>query len=377
MRRASPASNHFGHLVDSAVPTVRDVLAEVDLLAPPWFAFSFDKCGFQVGDLDSIVTSVVCTLDCTFDAVDFAVANSANVLVAHHPLIWNPLPRVESSSVVGRLIANGISLIAAHTNWDSAPGGINDTLAKLLGLTNVRPFGPRADVPWYKIVTFAPVEQAEKLVSEMSEAGAGRIGLYDRCAFLAEGTGTFLPLAGSDPTIGKQGQVAHTAETRIEMVVPDPFVAAVTSALRKHHCYEEPAFDLVPLKNSLSHPLGRIGEIDSTLSWDELKQRVDTALDTRCLIWKSPVEKVKSVAVIGGAGDSEWAAAHAAGADVLLTGEVRHDVSLNAGKLGFVQAGHFATEHPGMAEMARRLNESGLLATTFEPKRGFSGRPLA
>lgn len=359
------------------MPTVRDVLQAVETLAPASDAFSFDRCGFQVGDLKAEVTGIVCTLDCTPATLDFAQSSGCNTVIAHHPVIWDPLQRVEFDSVVGQLLAKGTSLIAAHTNWDCAKGGINDTLCGLLELEDVVPFGPKADTAWFKLVTFAPRQEAEALVTAMSAAGAGRIGLYERCAFLIPGTGTFLPLDGSDPAVGQPGKIERTDETRIEMVVPNHCLSATIAALEKTHSYEEPAYDVVPMKNSLSAPLGRVGHLKDPLTWSELKRYVDSKLATTSLVWPGSTDRVRRVAVIGGAADREWSQAKVCGADVLVTGEVRHDVAVSASvaNFGIVQAGHYATEYPGMVAMAERLSCLGFRAVAFEPSPGRSGRP--
>jgi hypothetical protein len=79
------------------------------------------------------------------------------------------------------------------------------------------------------------------------EAGAGRIGSYERCSWYTAGTGTFLGGEETDPAVGEQGTEEHVPELRVETVVPDELVEDVVAALRAAHPYEEPAFDLYPL----------------------------------------------------------------------------------------------------------------------------------
>ena len=100
-------------------------------------ALSYDNAGHLVGSLDSTVTGVVVCLDCTEEAVSCAVENGANLIVSHHPVIFDPLKKVTDESIVYRLIRNDISVISAHTNLDQADGGINETLAKVIGLQNI------------------------------------------------------------------------------------------------------------------------------------------------------------------------------------------------------------------------------------------------
>lgn len=366
------------------MPTVRDVLTAVELLAPPQYGFSFDHIGLQIGDPNTIVTGITTTLDCTEEAIEFANSTGSNVIVAHHPVIWEPLKAVRSDDPKGALISllvlSGISVIAAHTNWDCAPGGINDTLAIKLGLNNVIPFGSQSESPAYKLVTYVPPDSATEMIDALTFAGAGKIGLYERCAFFSNGTGTFRGMNGSNPVIGEPHKIQETAESRLEMVVPSTALDRVVSALRSCHPYEEPAYYVVPVKNSNGYPICRIGQLVESMAANHFVKYIDQCLDTKCTSWGNEHSKIKSVAVVGGAADGEWQAAIAAGADAYITGEIKHHVAIEASHEGLlmVQAGHFATEHPGMVAMADKLKScfDTFGVQSFSPEPGFGGRPL-
>jgi len=96
----------------------------------------------------------------------------------------------------------------------------------------------------YKLVFFVPEAHLEQVKSAVFNAGAGRIGNYDRCCWQVLGTGQFQPLDGSHPYVGATFQLEHVSEYRVEMVCEDKSVNQVVSALRASHPYEEPAFDL-------------------------------------------------------------------------------------------------------------------------------------
>ncbi|MCL1800499.1 MAG: YqfO family protein [Promicromonosporaceae bacterium] len=100
-----------------------------------------------------------------------------------------------------------------------------------------------------KIVTFVPDDAVDAVIDALSAAGAGRIGNYERCAWTSAGVGTFRPLPGANPTIGRVYEIEQVPEVRVEMVLPRQLRAAVISALRSAHPYEEPAFDIVELAN--------------------------------------------------------------------------------------------------------------------------------
>jgi len=323
----------------------------------------------------------VTTLDATEDAVAWAATKGAELVVSHHPLIWEPLTSIRwderKGLVVKALTATGTSLIAAHTNWDCARGGVSDALAARLGLIDVRPFGSASTAPGWKLVTFVPTDWSEKVLDAVSEAGGGRIGDYSRCAFLAEGTGTFFGGEGTEPVIGRAGQIETVRESRIECVVPDDAVQAVEAALLRAHPYETPAYDLVRLRDASGHPVGRIGSLPAPMDFSAFKSSVEKALSTRALAW-GPPGNVSTVAVCGGAGDDDWRLARQKGADVFVTGEVRHHNTVEAeSDIRLVQAGHYATEQPGVEALASALASrlDGVACHVYEPEQGRGGRP--
>jgi hypothetical protein len=98
-----------------------------------------------------------------------------------------------------------------------------------------------------KLVVFVPREALDPVREALFDAGAGRIGDYERCSWYTEGTGTFLGGEGTDPDVGQPGREERVAELRLETVYPEERQAEVVAALREAHPYEEPAFDLYPL----------------------------------------------------------------------------------------------------------------------------------
>lgn len=117
--------------------TVNDIYTYLDEKYDFSTALSYDNSGHLVGSLQNTVTGIVVCLDCTDETVTQAVDCGANLIVSHHPVIFDPLKSVTDSSVVYRLIRNDISVISVHTNLDQADGGINEVLANTIGLENI------------------------------------------------------------------------------------------------------------------------------------------------------------------------------------------------------------------------------------------------
>ena len=180
--------------------TAGNVYKAIDMLAPFGGCMAWDNVGLLVGEPDSAVTGILVTLDVTPAAVAQALEMRMNCIVSHHPIIFHPLKRISARDAAGLCLANGISVISAHTNYDFAPRGVNCALAQMLGLRNIRPFGPEdKEKSWYSIIVFVPKSHAEAVYRTMSEAGAGRQGNYSGCAYMNDGEGRFLPEAGLHP----------------------------------------------------------------------------------------------------------------------------------------------------------------------------------
>lgn len=365
--------------------TVGDVLATLETFTPVRWAFDFDNVGLLVGSRSAEVTGIVTALDPSLALVDRAKSVGAELVITHHPIFWSGTKsltdRNADSAFALELARHGIAHITAHTNWDSAPGGINDVLAGLLGLEQVTSFGSAASVAYSKIVVFCQREQEDVLLDVMAENGAGNIGLYRRCGFKSQGIGTFEPLPGSNPYVGRIGKSDEIEETRIEMLCPQHKVDQVISAMIAKHNYEQPAFDVIPLAPLAEQPAGRIGHLAEPMLPVQFKSFLENQLRGPVLVWGDPTRMIERVAVVGGAADGEWHAALDAGADAFVTGEVKHHISLEAANHGFViaAAGHYATENPGMRALATRLE--GLLPSVairhFEPEAGLIGHPIA
>lgn len=365
------------------MPFVRDVLKALEEVAPARFAGAWDKIGLQVGDPDAKVTRAVVSLDRSLGAVKEATRLGAELLLSHHPLIFAPLATVDTrrhdSRTVLALAQNHINFIAAHTNWDAAQGGINDALAQRLGLQDVKSFGSAEPVTDLLLSFTVPESSADKVIDAVANAGAGQVGLYQRCAFSHEGIGTFEPLPGANPTEGQIGTRSQVPEMRVEMALPERSQRAVVRALLAAHPYEAPSYHVIAQRSHPEQPYGRVGLLERPMRLREWIQSVDQVLDTRSWVWGDPTKMIKRVAVVGGAADGEWIAAQRADADVLVTGEVKQHIGLEANESGLVitASGHYATEQPGVEALALRMSLAmpEIQWEVYSPPSGTSGRP--
>ncbi|MCS7273651.1 MAG: Nif3-like dinuclear metal center hexameric protein [Fimbriimonadales bacterium] len=344
--------------------TVREILHYLNEIAPPDWAFPNDPIGLQIGDPAQQVERVLVALDPDPRTVANARYRQCQLLITHHPLIYRSISHVRFDDPVGMAIQAlceaKIALIAVHTNWDVAPGGVNDALAEAIGLQEVRPFGKGPARQEYKLVVFTPKEHTNAVIDAMAEAGAGIIGLYRRCAFYAEGIGTYEPMEGANPYLGQVGKREYASEYRIEMLVPSERLEAVIQAMLRVHPYEEVAYDVYPLHTRAEHKLGRVGALPKPMLASELRDYLAERLgNPHVRLYGKPNKLIRTVAVVGGAGSEYLADAQRALADALLTGEVRHHHSWEAWIRDVVlfEGGHAETEMPGVLRLADRLRE--------------------
>ncbi len=340
--------------------TLAHVARAVEAFAPLSLAEPWDRPGLQVGDPRAPADTVLVALDPTPQTVAEAVRRRARLVVTHHPLLMKPLERLDGceprGSVVVELVRAGIGLYAAHTNLDRAPGGVNDWLAARLGLEDVGPLG--AGDPVRKVVVTVPVGYEDSVRRALAAAGAGTIGAYAECSFGCRGEGTFRPGPGTDPWVGAEGRLERVAEVRLETVVPEARKGAVLAALFAAHPYEEPAVDVY----ALEHPagpaaLGRVGTLAEPRELGPWADEVAGRLAARGVrLAGDPARRIERVAVCGGAGASLWREALARGADVLVTGDVRHHDALDAAAAGLalVDVGH-ATGERGAVEVLEKI----------------------
>lgn len=343
----------------------RDIAEAVEQIAPLPLSEEWDNCGLQVGDPAAEASRVLVALTPLEEVFDEAEEKGVDFILFHHPLIFVPLNAVDTSSypgdLVGRAIQNDLTVYAAHTSYDAAPGGVSVALAQRLGLRGpLEIVSPRGALR--KLVVFVPEENADALADAMSEAGAGVIGEYTHCTFRTPGTGTFLGGEGADPYLGEKGRLERVEEIRLETVVPAHLTGRAVAAATAAHPYEEVALDVYPVEGRPEGcGYGRIGMLPRSMSPEELREHVSDRLGFPARLvsnpGRGPDRNVERVAVLGGSGGSFLREVAASGAEAYVTGDLDYHDALLAESLGLtaIDAGHAATELPSLEPLANRL----------------------
>ena len=318
--------------------------------APPSLQESYDNSGLIVGDRNAEVTGILVSLDCIESTVEEALSTGCNMVIAHHPIVFGGLKRFNGSNYVERTvikaIKNDVLIYAIHTNLDNVQTGVNRMIGEKLGLKNLKILQPKKGL-LKKVVTFCPIDHAEKVRSAMFEAGAGKIGEYDSCSFNLDGTGTFRGSENTNPHVGEPGKLHSESEVRVETIIPSHLQKAVLKAMQEAHPYEEVAYDIYPLENQWNEVgSGMIGELDSAMSASDFLGHIKSSMNVPALRHTEVLkDSIKKVAFCGGSGSFLINAAKGKGADVFITSDIKYHQFFDAdGRIVLVDIGHYENE---------------------------------
>lgn len=345
------------------------VLAVLESLAPRRLAAEWDNVGWLVVPHPWLCRRVLVTVDLTPSVLDEARRSQCNLVISYHPPIFRPIKRLKATradaeDLAAEALVHNIAVYSPHTAWDAAQGGTNDTIAALCGARNLRPFnfatGLSAES---KIVVFVPPAQLDRVAEAMFAAGAGRIGQYTHCSFRIPGHGTFFGTESTNPRLGHRGRLERVDEIRLEAVAKNSDIPAVVSAIRDAHPYEEPAFDIYPLGAIPSAKVGqgRMGTLQNRTNLRQLAAMLKRkTLAANIAIVGDPKRRIERVFIcVGAAGSLPFEAEYpvCGPGDCVITGEIRHHDALRYLRCGAsaIALGHWASERPGVAELARRL----------------------
>ena len=344
---------------------VKDIAPIIEEIAPLGLAQDWDNVGLLVGDPKRPVRNVLLTIDVTKAVIAEARQLKADLIVSYHPVIWDGLKQVRAdgpSRAVFELIRSGIAVFSIHTVLDVVVGGVNDGLADMLGIEEAKPLGDYVEyAPQenYKLVVFVPTEALKQVTNAVFKAGAGAIGNYRDCGFHTDGTGTFLPMAGAKPAVGKRGKLEAVPEMRFETIVPAEKLDTVVAAMKNAHPYEVPAFDIFKLFGyGNMFGLGRIGRLGTPEKVDQLVKRVKKQTGAKAIGLVGDSKRlVKTAAVCAGTCGRIVNTVIAAGADLYLTGEMKHHEALAAQEAGLtcLCLSHTVSERFILKKVAKQL----------------------
>lgn len=330
--------------------TIADLMRFLEYRAPFAFQESYDNSGLIYGNAVDQIKGLLISLDVTEEVMDEAENLGCNVILAHHPLIFGSLKKLDSGNPSHRLliraIRNNIALISFHTNFDNIASGVSFLMGQKLGISDGKPLLASTS-RLMKLVVFVPETHTDKVREDLFKAGAGSLGNYDNCSFSSPGTGTFRPLPGSNPFTGTTNQLSFEKEDKLELVFPQHRMNEILTAMRMSHPYEEVAYDLLLLENKNSEAgTGWIGNLTKPIPVNEflalLKEKFNSPF-----IRFSPVKKnfIRTVALCGGSGSFLIPHALRQGADAYVTSDLKyHQFFEPDGAMLLADIGHFESE---------------------------------
>lgn len=287
----------------------------IEDFAPRRFAMEGDKVGLQVGTLEKPVARVLTTLDVTPDVVAEAMAKNIDLIVSHHAVVFRPLKDMRTDhpkgQLISQLIKNDIAVYVPHTAMDITNGGINDHLAQMFELSDVK---------------------------FLKETGRDEASLR-------------LDLV--------EGQVQFECEASRKLRA-----ATISSDEQR----AEGPWQVKLESHALPRGIGRVGRLKAPTTLGDFAQTVMKTLDIGFLRRIGPAaQKVEKVALLCGDGNRFVQNAHRLGADVLITGDVYYHTALEARALGIglLDPGHNATERV-VRGLWKRILEAGLAARKID-----------
>ncbi|TDB64652.1 Nif3-like dinuclear metal center hexameric protein [Arundinibacter roseus] len=330
--------------------TIQNVIEHLEYLAPPSYQESYDNSGLLVGNAGEQLTGVLITLDCTESVVQEAVTLGCNLIVAHHPILFKGLKRLNGNTYVERTILlaiqHQVAIYAIHTNLDHVLHGVNARISEKLGLKNCKILAPKGDL-LSKLTFYVPEKNAPEVVHALHETGAGHVGNYSHCSFQSAGTGTFRPENGANPQVGVIGEIESVAEKKIELLIPSHLEKKVLNTLRAVHPYEEVAYYLQALENLHQEVgAGAVGELPEPMPIQDFLNYLKERMSVSVIKYTSTAKKmVQKVAVCGGAGSFLLPHAHRVQADAFVTSDFKYHEFFDAeNRLMICDIGHYESE---------------------------------
>ena len=330
--------------------SIHDIINALNFFADPSLQEDYDNAGLITGNKNWACSGALVCLDATEAVIQEAIDKKINLVIAHHPIVFKGLKKINGNNYVERAlilaIKNDIALFAIHTNLDNVIHGVNGKIADILSLQNRQILAPKKAL-LQQLSVFVPIAHKEKLLNALFAAGAGSIGNYSECSFSVVGEGSFKAMEGSTPFVGNMGERHLEVEEKIDVIFPAWKQHNIVQAMKTNHPYEEVAYNIYNLDNVYAETgSGMVGNLpektDEAAFFKKIQQLFQIPVIKHSPFRNKPIQKV---ALCGGAGSFLTRAAISAGADVYLTGDLKYHEFFDADQqLVLADIGHYESE---------------------------------
>ena len=342
---------------------ISDITTYLETIAPPALQESYDNAGLITGRGDWECSGIICCLDTIEEVIDEAIEKNCNLVVAHHPIIFSGLKKINGKNYVERTIIkaikNDIAIYAIHTNLDNVIEGVNGMIAEKLSLQNTTILSNKSG-QLKKLYFYVPQENASQVMNALFDAGGGNIGNYSECSFSVNGKGTFKPNEKANPFSGEIGTREEANELKIEVLFPSWLESRMIAALKSNHPYEEVAYEVISIDNTHQHiGSGISGELSEAMSETEFLQKLKDIFGLKMLKHTALTGKpVKKVSVCGGAGSLLLKQAISSKSDVYITSDMKyHEFFDAASRILLADIGHYESEQFTIELLATLLEQ--------------------
>jgi dinuclear metal center YbgI/SA1388 family protein len=318
---------------------IRQISTFLNQWAPPKIKMDYDNVGLLVGDPNAGINNVLTCLDVTDEIVDEAIENNCELIVAHHPLIFQKIgsinPTNEQGRIIYKLIKNDIGLLVAHTNLDAALDGVSFVLANMLGLDELRFLDKSYEISRKirLITTHKDSDAVLKLLNYHSAEEAHYFEVDSR----EDGLKCF------------------------EAIIDQHNVPVLRAVLEQEGMLKEGSFQVIDLASSSQNfGMGVIGEYpEEGIGKNEFLHLVSKALNVKAIRYSGDVDRIKKVAVCGGAGVFLKNKAIEEGAQAFVTADVKyHDYFTEKENFLLLDVGHYESEFPIAEALKNELSEA-------------------
>ncbi len=306
--------------------TIQQVIQHLEQIAPPQYQEDYDNAGLITGHPGWEVSGVLCCLDATEAVLDEAIAKGCNLVVAHHPIVFRGLKKINGKNYVERVVIkavkNDLAIYAIHTNLDNVyHRGVNGKIAEKLGLTDTRVLAPRHET--LRLVVYTSPDSSDALRLALDAAIGGQA-----TRFASIGAGYAQP----GPRVS------------LEAVLPSHRMNAVRQALA---AVPQAVYSIQRTEDVTAElGAGLIGQLAKPMKGAAFLAMVKKQLGAACIRHTEIQDKpISTVAVCGGAGSFLLPQALAQGADVFVTADYKYHEFFDAdGKILIADVGHYESE---------------------------------
>jgi dinuclear metal center YbgI/SA1388 family protein len=332
--------------------TVASITQILETFAPVSLQESYDNSGLITGQFNMEVTGVLLCLDCLETVIDEAIEQNCNLIVAHHPIVFSGLKRLNGANYIERVvikaIKNDIAIYACHTNLDNVINGVNHKIAEKLGLHNAKILAPKHQ-KLQQMYFYVPNPSADMVREVIFKSCGGQIGNYTECSFNVQGSGTFKATELAQPKIGIAGGGRNSVdEVKIEFLTPDYLSKSILAAVQALSYYEEKPYGIIDLANSNQEiGSGLVAELLEPIPVIEFLTHLRTTMEVECIRHTTLTQPmIKRVAICGGSGSFLLKAAKSAKADVFISADFKYHEFFDAdNEIIIADIGHYESEH--------------------------------